>query len=68
MGPPSQQGPPPSHMTQTQPTAVHMPPHQGPQITQPGPPNQIPHTIPQVPQSHMGPSPAQMGPGIEDDC
>lgn len=63
MGPPSQQGPPPSHMTQTQPTAVHMPPHQGPQITQPGPPNQIPHTIPQVPQSHMGPSPAQMGPG-----
>ncbi|KAK9295452.1 hypothetical protein QLX08_010231 [Tetragonisca angustula] len=62
MGPPPQQGPPPNHMTQTQPTTVHLPPQQGTsQITQPGPPNQI--GIPQVPQTHMGPPPAQIGPG-----
>lgn len=61
MGPPPQ-GPPPSHITQTQPTPVHLPPQQGaPQITQSGPPTQM--GIPQVPQSHMGPSPAQIGPG-----
>ncbi|XP_060827157.1 hepatocyte growth factor-regulated tyrosine kinase substrate isoform X2 [Bombus pascuorum] len=61
MGPPPQ-GPPSSHITQTQPTPVHLPPQQGaPQITQSGPPTQM--GIPQVPQSHMGPSPAQIGPG-----
>lgn len=57
MGPP-QQGPSPSHMTQTQPTPAHMPPQPGgPQITQPGPPNQM-----SMPQGHMGPTPPQMAP------
>ena len=60
MGPPPPQQGPPSRMAQGQPAPGHIPPQQGapPQITQPGPPNQM-----GIPQSHMGPSPAQIGPG-----
>lgn len=63
MGPPPPQQGPTSHMTQTQPAPGHMPPQQGapPQIAQSGPPNQV--GMPQVPQSHMGPSSTQIGPG-----
>ncbi|KAG7210481.1 hypothetical protein KM043_012002 [Ampulex compressa] len=62
MGPaPGQQGPPPSHMAQTQ-AASHMPTQSAPaqQITQPGPPTQM--VIPAVPQGHMGAPPPQMPP------
>nr|XP_003708287.1 PREDICTED: hepatocyte growth factor-regulated tyrosine kinase substrate isoform X1 [Megachile rotundata]XP_012152656.1 PREDICTED: hepatocyte growth factor-regulated tyrosine kinase substrate isoform X1 [Megachile rotundata] len=63
MGPPPPQQGPTSHITQSQPAPGHMPPQQGapPQIAQPGPPNQV--GMPQVPQSHMGPSSTQIGPG-----
>ncbi|XP_076183145.1 hepatocyte growth factor regulated tyrosine kinase substrate isoform X2 [Ptiloglossa arizonensis] len=61
MGPPPPQGPP-NQMAQMQPTPGHIPPQQGapPQIPQPGPPSQM--GIPQLSQSHIGPSPAQVGP------
>ncbi|XP_053987172.1 hepatocyte growth factor-regulated tyrosine kinase substrate isoform X2 [Hylaeus anthracinus] len=60
MGPPPPQQGPPSHMTQSQPTSGHIPPQQGvpPQMPQQGPPGQI-----GILQSHMGPPPAQVGPG-----